>query len=176
MRLLYLCFFALLTAFGHPIKNNNPYPQKDFIYPVTGEILLSGTFGELRSNHFHAGIDIKGFVGKPILAAAQGYISRIKVESGGYGNVLYLNHPNGYTTVYAHLKKFPKAVEDYVRKIQYQKKQFEVDLFPKAGLFSFKQGAEIGQMGLSGRSFGPHLHFELWHKGKAIDPTEYINF
>ena len=175
MRLLYLCFFFLFTAFGHPIKNYNPYPKKDFIYPVAGPILLSGTFGELRSNHFHAGIDIKGFVGQPIVAAAKGYVSRIKVESGGYGNVLYLNHPNGYTTVYAHLKKFPKAVEKYIRKIQYQKKQFEVDLFPKAGLFSFEQGAEIGQMGVTGRSFGPHLHFEI-RDTKTEEPINPLLF
>ena len=144
-----------------PTFETEPYPKGDFIFPVQGKVLLSGSFGELRSNHFHGGIDIKGFIGKPILAAADGYVSRIKVESGGYGNVLYLDHPNGYTTVYAHLQKFPEAVERYVKNIQYERKRFGVDLFPQKHKFSFKQGDVIGKMGVSGRSFGPHLHFEI---------------
>lgn len=140
------------------------YPQDYFRSPVDREIRLSGTFGELRPNHLHAGIDIKAWNGKTgqnIFAIADGYISRIKVQTGGYGNVLYINHPNGYTSVYAHLKNFPKEVAAYVKRAQYRKESFEVELFPKANRFAFKKGAVIGRMGLSGRSYGPHLHFEI---------------
>ncbi|MCL0138035.1 M23 family metallopeptidase, partial [Klebsiella pneumoniae] len=86
-------------------------------------IKLTGTFGELRSNHFHTGIDIDsktGGVGQPVFAAADGFIDRIKVQAGGYGNVLYLKHPNGYTTVYAHLDRFSPEIQKYVRDFQYK--------------------------------------------------------
>jgi len=151
----------LFSAFSKPAKE---YPQDIFRSPVNYKIRLSGTFGELRPNHFHAGIDIKssnGWTGDPLFAVADGTISRIKVQSAGYGNVLYLRHPNGYTSVYAHLKKFPDAIAAYVRKQQYSRKSFEVDLYPAAGTFTFKQGEKIGLLGTSGRSYGPHLHFEI---------------
>ena len=138
------------------------YPQDYFQSPVKKELRLSGTFGELRPNHFHAGIDIKGYVGLPIYAIAEGYISRIKVQSGGYGQVLYMDHPNGYTSVYAHLDKFPKEIEEYIRQEQYRLEKFELDLdhLPD-DLFTFSQGEKIGEMGLTGSTFGPHLHFEI---------------
>ena len=142
----------------------NKYPQDYFRSPVDRTIYLSGTFGELRPNHFHAGIDIKadgGKVGQPLFAAADGYISRIKISSGGYGNVLYMTHPNGYTTVYAHMHKFEKSLADYVKQMQYEKQKFEIELFPTADKFAFKKGEVIGKLGTSGRSFGPHLHFEI---------------
>ncbi|NNE28861.1 MAG: M23 family metallopeptidase [Saprospiraceae bacterium] len=153
--------FFLLSSFEH---GSEKYPQDYFRSPVNFPILLSGTFGELRPNHFHAGIDIKssnGKTGDDLVAVAKGTISRIKVQSAGYGNVLYMNHPNGYTSVYAHLKEFPKEIADYVRKFQYQKKKFEVNIYPPAGTFNFEQGEKIGTLGTSGRSYGPHLHFEI---------------
>ena len=137
------------------------YPQDYFRSPVNNRILLSGTFGELRSNHFHAGIDIKGSVGQPLLAAADGYVARVKVQSGGYGKTLYIRHPNGYTTVYAHLSFFAEEIESFVKRFQNEKKQFEVEIFPQRGQFVFQKGEQIGKMGISGRSFGPHLHFEI---------------
>ena len=151
------------------------YPQNYFRSPVNTPIKLSGTFGELRSNHLHAGIDIKahnGKTGQAILAVADGYIARIKVQSGGYGNVLYVNHPNGYTSVYAHLGNFPKAVARYVKAEQKRKKTFEIELYPEAGKFNLKKGEELGKMGLSGRSYGPHLHFEIrdTRTSKPINP------
>ncbi len=151
------------------------YPQNYFRSPVNTPIKLSGTFGELRSNHLHAGIDIKahnGKTGQPILAVADGYIARIKVQSGGYGNVLYVNHPNGYTSVYAHLGNFPEAVARYVKAAQKRRKTFEIELYPEAGKFNLKKGEELGKMGLSGRSYGPHLHFEIRDTGtsKPINP------
>lgn len=153
--------FFFLSSFS---GNTKKYPQDYFRSPVDFPIKLSGTFGELRPNHFHAGIDIKssnGSVGDPLYAVAEGTISRIKVQAAGYGQVLYLRHPNGYTSVYAHLKEFPEEIAKYVRRKQYEKKTFAVDLYPPEGKFNFKQGDRIGVLGTSGRSYGPHLHFEI---------------
>lgn len=161
-RLLYslgICYL-ILTAFGGA-KN---YPQDYFDLPVKRAAYLSGTFGELRANHFHSGIDIKsvdGKVGEALYAAAEGYVSRIKVQSGGYGNSLYINHPNGYTTVYAHLSAFSPEVAAYVKSKQYGKRSFTINLYPEKDKFQFAKGEEIGKLGTTGRSFGPHLHFEI---------------
>ncbi len=164
MRQLIYPFFLLVILCSFSTDNKKNYPQDYFRSPVDKTIFLSGTFGELRPNHFHAGIDIKahnGKVGQNLYAAAEGTISRIKVQSGGYGNVLYISHPRGYTTVYAHLHKFTKEVADFVKAEQYKRKSFEVDLYPAAGKFTFEKGEVIGKLGTSGRSFGPHLHFEI---------------
>lgn len=160
VRKLFSCCF-ILFLFCHFSIAQNGNSQFDFVLPTDGTPLLSGTFGELRSNHFHAGIDIKGYVGKPIYAVEEGFVSRIKVQGGGYGNALYISHPNGYTSVYAHLDNYDEEIAAYVKKQQYQLKNFEVDLFPPKGMFSFKKGEKIGEMGVKGYSFGPHLHFEL---------------
>ena len=159
-------FLPLLLVFvGFAFSGNHrTYPQNDFISPVDHKILLSGTFGELRSNHFHGGIDIKsskGGVGDPLYAVADGYVSRIKISGGGYGNALYLNHPNGYTTVYGHMNDLAPELATYVEQQQYARESFYVDLYPEPGQFPVRQGQEIGHMGTSGYSFGPHLHFEV---------------
>lgn len=135
-----------------------------FISPVDHVIKLTGNFMELRPNHFHAGIDIKstnGQSGDRIKIVGDGYISRIKIQSGGYGNVLYIDHPNGYTSVYAHLSAFTDELEAYVKEIQYALESFEVDIYLRPSQFNYLKGEKIGEMGNTGRSFGPHLHFEL---------------
>lgn len=144
------------------------FPTDYFAKPVKATIRLSGTFGELRPNHFHSGIDIKpanGGSGQPIYAAADGYVERVKVSPGGYGNALYFKHTNGYKSVYAHLQSFDKKIADYVKRTQYNKQSFAVNLYPEAHLFSFKKGDQIGKMGNSGGSTGPHLHFEIRNSG-----------
>ncbi|MEL6639091.1 MAG: M23 family metallopeptidase, partial [Bacteroidota bacterium] len=164
MRSSLLAGILLFVTMAFTFSETSQYPLDFFRSPVDRTIRLSGTFGELRPNHLHAGIDIKAYrgkVGQRIYAAAEGYVSRVKVQSGGYGNVLYLAHPNGYTTVYAHLGKFPAAVAEYVEAEQYRRESFEVDLYPPKGKFSFANGDPIGTLGMSGRSFGPHLHFEI---------------
>ncbi|MEO1408841.1 MAG: M23 family metallopeptidase [Bacteroidota bacterium] len=164
MRSSLLAGILLFVTMAFTFSETSQYPLDFFRSPVDRTIRLSGTFGELRPNHLHAGIDIKAYrgkVGQRIYAAAEGYVSRVKVQSGGYGNVLYLAHPNGYTTVYAHLGKFPAAVAEYVEAEQYRRESFEVDLYPPKGKFSFASGDPIGTLGMSGRSFGPHLHFEI---------------
>ncbi len=152
------------------------YPKDYFQLPVAdNSVHLTGTFGELRPGHFHTGIDIDsktGGVGQPVFAAADGFVDKIKVQSGGYGNVLYLKHPNGYTTVYAHLDRFSPEIQRYVRDMQYKRERFEVDLAPPDGKFKVKQGQEIAKLGNSGGSTGPHLHFEIRNSanGKALNP------
>jgi Peptidase family M23 len=151
------------------------YPKDYFISPIDADIRLTGTFGELRPDHFHSGIDLKsknGTVGQPVFATADGFVDQIKVQTGGYGNVIYIKHPNGYTTVYAHLDRFAPELERYVRDNQYQKERFEVSLQPKDGQFKFKKGQEIGKLGNTGGSTGPHLHFEVRNSttGKALNP------
>ncbi len=163
--LLLSSLLLLIWAFRLPDPpTGEKYPVDYFRAPVSHTLLLSGTFGELRPNHFHAGIDIKsskGVVGDPVFATADGYVSRIKVDESGYGNVVYINHPNGYTTVYAHLDRFSDALADYVKRLQYEKESFEVDLNPEHGEFKVLQGEQLGIMGNSGSSNGAHLHFEV---------------
>ncbi len=142
------------------------YPQADFIWPVHFPVHLSGSFGELRSGHFHSGVDIRsssGKVGDKIYAAAAGYVSRIKIEAGGYGKALYITHPNGYTTVYAHLDRFTDEIETFVKQEQYKRRSFALNIYPPDTLFAFRQNQYIGRMGNRGRSSGPHLHFEIRH-------------
>ena len=130
--------------------------------PFDFEILLSASYGELRSNHFHAGLDFKtgGVVGKPIKCVADGYIYRAKVEAAGYGLALYVMH-DGFMTVYAHLDRFPDALAKRVRKYQYDKERFEVDMYFAPGDYPVKRGEFLAYAGNTGYSFGPHLHFEL---------------
>ena len=165
---LYFCAVSLVAQ-----------PQsEDFMFPIRpGEQnYLAGTMGELRSSHFHAGIDIKtsGVTGLPVYAAADGYISRIKIATGGYGNALYMLHPTGKSTVYAHLERYSDQIQEYVRSAQYKKESFEIELFPQKGQFSFKKGDVIGYSGNSGSSTGPHLHFEVRDVNQhVIDPLKY---
>jgi len=126
-------------------------------------MLLSGTFGELRSNHFHTGIDIKteGVEGQKVYAIDDGYVSRIKVSAWGYGKALYITHPDGKTSVYAHLKEFNQNINSYVVKEQHKREIYELQLFPKKDKFKITKGQIIALSGNSGGSAGAHLHFEI---------------
>ncbi len=139
------------------------YPSDYFGSPVDFKMMLSGTFGEFRSDHFHSGIDIRtgGVEGKPLYAVADGYISRIKISSSGYGRAVYITHPNGFVSVYGHLIDFKKDVNQYVIKEQYNLRSYEVDLFPEKEMFPVIKGEMIAHSGNSGTSGGPHLHFEI---------------
>lgn len=163
-----LTIFIVTLLLSFTFREDTAYPQDYFAPPVSGAMLLSGTFGELRPGHFHGGIDIKGSVGDAVLAAAGGYVSRITVSPDGYGKVLYLSHPNGFTTVYAHLDHFNPELEAYVRSHQYAEESYSVSLHPEAGQFAFEKGSIIGAMGMTGYSFGPHLHFEVRDKEGAL--------
>lgn len=134
-----------------------------FRSPLDIPLFLSGNFGELRSNHFHAGLDIKtqGVEGQKVYAVADGYVSRIKVSPYGYGNALYIVHPNGFTSVYGHLQKYNDQIAAIVKAQQYKKESFEVQLFPAPFQMQVKKGDLIAYSGNSGGSGGPHLHFEI---------------
>ncbi len=153
-------------------------PKGYYLFPIRpgDQNFLSGTMGELRPTHFHAGIDIKtlGVEGLEVYASSNGYLSRIKVSSGGYGNALYILHPNGTTTVYAHLQRFNQAIADYVRKAQYKKESFEIELYPEKDQFFLKKGEKIGYSGNSGSSSGAHLHFEIRDsQQRPINPLKH---
>lgn len=156
--------FLLLLGFRYS-ESQNAYtlPENYFINPLELDLKLSGTFGELRSNHFHSGLDIKTQqrTGAKVIAAANGYVSRIKIERYGYGKALYITHPNGYTSVYAHLEKFAPRIEEYVKKRQYEKETFEIQLFPGDLELRVDQGELVAYSGNTGGSGGPHLHFEI---------------
>ncbi|WP_417365670.1 M23 family metallopeptidase [Flavobacterium beibuense] len=154
-------FFLLLLS-TTPLFAQENYPENYFRSPMDLPLHPSGTFGELRRNHFHAGIDYRTQQreGLPVYAAADGYVSRIKVSSYGYGTALYIDHPNGYTTLYGHLSKYAPEIEAYVREKQYEKKSFDIELFPKPGELPVTKGELVALSGNTGGSGGPHLHFE----------------
>lgn len=135
----------------------------DFRSPFDFKMYLSGTFAELRGGHFHSGIDIKTkqTIGHPVYAIADGWVSRVKVRAYGFGHAIYITHPSGYTSVYAHLNRFAGDVADAVEKRQYAKESFYVDFYPSRSQFAVKKGDIIGYSGNSGSSGGPHLHFEI---------------
>ena len=149
-------------------KSVNP-----FISPFDFPLLLSGNFGELRANHFHGGVDFKtqGVVGKPIRCIADGYISRVTVTPGGYGQAVYITHDNGYTSVHGHLHRFMDEVQQVVEAYQYEHETFAVDLKFGADRFPLKQGEVFALAGNEGYSFGPHLHMEI----RKTDTEEYID-
>lgn len=145
--------------------------------PVEIPLILAGTFGELRSNHFHSGIDIKTQQRQGIkaIAIADGYVSRIKISEWGYGKALYITHTNGYTSVYAHLQKFAPEIERYVRTAQYKKEQYEIELFPSPETLPITSGNLVAYTGNTGSSAGPHLHFEIreTRTEKPTNPLQY---
>ena len=131
--------------------------------PLDARLIVSGAFGEPRDNHFHTGVDFttKGKTGLKVFAFADGYVSRIKVSSVGYGKALYITHGDGTMSVYAHLEKFSDAIQAYVTDEQYKAKKFEVELYPERNKLRVTKGQIIGFSGNSGGSSGPHLHFEV---------------
>lgn len=161
----FLVVIGLLLVLGANAQSKieSPYPQDYFRNPLDIPIILAGNFGECRPNHFHSGLDIKtqGKENLRVHAAADGEIVRIRMQKGGFGHALYLRHPAGYTTVYAHLNNFRADVQAYMKAAQYRNKKWTVDLYPKAGTFKVKKGDVIAWSGNTGSSTAPHLHFEI---------------
>lgn len=174
LRLLITLFFAVPVV---AVSQAQPYPQNYFGNPIDTPFVLAGTFGEIRNDHFHSGIDFStgNEQGKPVYAAADGYVSRIKVSAVGFGKAIYVTHPNGFVTVYGHLKKYEEAVEKYVRKLQYKNEQFELDAALEPNKIKVKKGAVIAWTGNTGSSTGPHLHFEIRDE-KTEEPVNPLLF
>ena len=166
--------FVLIFFFSASSFSQEKYPTNYFRSPLDIPIVLSGTFGELRSNHFHSGVDIKtqGKEGFKVYAAADGYVSRIKISQYGFGKAIYVTHLNGYTTVYAHLSAYTDKIEKFVKSIQYKKERYSTgNIFLKDGRFSIKKGEVIAFSGDTGGSGGPHLHYEI----RSTETEKIIN-
>ncbi|MCB0804827.1 MAG: M23 family metallopeptidase [Bacteroidales bacterium] len=158
--LLKLIFSFLVTV---QLNGQSTFPQDYFVSPLDIPLKLSGTFAELRTDHFHSGIDIKTGeqTGLNIYAIAGGYVSRIKIQEGGYGKALYITHPNGYVSVYGHLEKFNDRIGKFVLESQYQQESYTIDLYLTPDDITVEKGEIVAYSGNSGYSGGPHLHFEI---------------
>lgn len=159
---------ALCLVFNLGIQAQTPiqsrqYPQNYFRYPLDLPPTTAGSFGELRPSHFHSGLDFKTNqrTGYPVHAAADGYVSRVRVQFGGFGRAVYITHPNGYTTVYGHLEAFSPAIAALVKAYQYEHQTYEADFNLDAKKVPLQKGEVFAQSGNAGASAGPHVHFEI---------------
>lgn len=138
--------------------------NSQFVYPILHPLKFSGTYGELRPNHFHNGIDLKidrSLNTNYVVAVMEGIVRRINVAPDGYGNLLIIDHPNGFSSLYAHLDRFSADIQEIVRNYQSINQTFEVNL--DSLNIPVSQGQVIGVIGNSGASNGPHLHFEIFN-------------
>lgn len=146
-------------------KTQLSYPKGYFLFPINPnqQNYLAGGMGDLRADHFHAGIDIKtgGREGLPVYATGDGYISEVRVQTSGYGNVIFITHPNGFVSVYGHLKEFAEPLATYIRKKRLENQTFEIKVLLNPSQFEVARGQIIGLSGNTGGSAGPHLHFEI---------------
>ena len=160
--LVLLIFLAASPLHAQTFSEKN-YPQNYFQWPVGAAIGLAANFGELRPNHWHMGLDCRTdqTENRPIYAAADGYIAKVKIEPYGFGRCIYINHPNGLTTLYAHLNAFEPVIEKYITQQQYNLEKWKIFIDIPANLFPIKKGDYIAASGNTGGSQGPHLHFEI---------------
>ena len=156
-------FFLFYLLFCSTLFAQNNFPKDYFSPPLDIPMQLSGNFGELRPNHFHAGFDFKTQQkeGLKVYASAEGYVSRIKISTFGNGKTIYITHPNGYTTVYAHLQKAVGPIQDFITTTHYKEQSFEIEMYLKPGEIPIKKGEWIAVSGNTGASEGPHLHYEI---------------
>ncbi len=162
--LAFVLIFSFCTdIFAQSIIQSRQYPKNFFRYPLDLPPVTAGSFGELRPNHFHSGLDFKTnqTTGYPVHAAFDGYVSRLRVEFGGFGNAIYITHPNGYTTVYGHIERFSPAMTKLIRDTQYRLQSFEVDFKLQPLQIQVCKDEVIAWSGNAGASEGPHLHFEI---------------
>jgi murein DD-endopeptidase MepM/ murein hydrolase activator NlpD len=159
----FMRFFLFYLLFCSTLFAQNNFPKDYFSPPLDIPMQLSGNFGELRPNHFHAGFDFKTqqIEGLKVYASAEGYVSRIKISTFGNGKTIYITHPNGYTTVYAHLQKAVGPIQDFITTTHYKEQSFEIEMYLKPGEIPIKKGEWIAVSGNTGASEGPHLHFEI---------------
>ncbi|MES2430450.1 MAG: M23 family metallopeptidase [Bacteroidota bacterium] len=158
---IFFCSSALsINAQSLPEKD---YEKGYFTWPVRARIALAANFGELRPNHYHMGLDCKTDQKEnvPVLAAAEGYIAKVKIEPSGFGQALYINHPNGLTTLYAHLNSFYPELQRYIKQQQYKLKSWEIFIDVPPNMFNVEKGQQVALSGNTGGSQGPHLHFEV---------------
>lgn len=164
-RILFLLFFTLNYSFFYA-----QYNGLGFSYPLDRDVVITGNYGEIRPNHFHAGLDFSTdpAANLPIKSVGDGYVSRIKISSVGYGRVLYITHPNGYVSVYAHQKKYAPKIDSYIKQKQIEQKKNEIEVYLTPEELIVKKGEVVGYTGNSGSSTGPHLHFEIREEKSEI--------
>ncbi|WP_291854782.1 M23 family metallopeptidase [Marinilabilia sp.] len=174
---IFLSYILLFLLSGITIAAQPPAEKWEYHFPLEINPKVSGSFGEIRSNHFHSGLDIttQGKTGLPVFSADDGFVSRISVSSGGFGKALYIDHPSGYTTVYAHLESFSPVLDSLVLALQYQNESFSVNKYLAPGQYPVNRGEVVAFSGNSGSSGGPHLHFEVrvTEGQKPIDPLVF---
>ena len=172
-----ICLLLVLRVAAPYVSVAQAVRPPYFTYPLRVEPRLNANFGEMRPNHFHMGLDLFTLRREnlPVHAPADGYISRVKIESGGFGHALYIDHPNGTTTLYAHMNGFTEALEAWIDDMQYQRESWAVDLPVPPGLFPVKRGQFIGLSGNTGASAGPHVHFEIRETSteKCLNPLRF---
>ena len=170
-RVINLIFSGLMTG----VLAAQPAPR--FLSPMDIPLELAGNFMEPRSDHFHSGLDLRtqGHEGVPVKAAADGWVSRIKISPWGYGKAVYIDHPNGHTTVYGHLQQLQGAIGEACLAEQYRQKDFSIDWTLEKGALPVKQGEVFALSGNTGGSGGPHLHFEIRRASDqhALDPQDF---
>lgn len=175
-----LTYFFIILSLTFTQAQYPNYPKDYFLFPIKPgqKNYLSGSMGELRPNHFHGGLDIKTDqkTGLPVFASADGYISRIVISIKGYGNTLYIKHPNGLTTVYAHLEWFKGDISKYIKKIIYEQQCNEIDMVLMPSVLQVKKGDTIAFSGNSGSSGGPHLHWEIRDEEEKLLNPLFFNF
>lgn len=156
----FLLFTFLANAQLFPPLN---YPSDYFRYPLDIPLKLNANFGEMRPNHFHMGLDLftERRENLPVYAPADGWISKIKIDPKGFGNAIYVSHPNGYTTLYAHMNTFPPQTAEAIKEGQYAKQSWKGDVDFERNRFPVKKGQFIGYSGNTGASAGPHVHYEI---------------
>ncbi|HTE00019.1 MAG TPA: M23 family metallopeptidase [Mucilaginibacter sp.] len=157
------CFCLFSNCIAQGVVQTKQYPQNFFRYPLDLPPATAGSFGELRPSHFHSGLDFKtnGHTGYPVHVAYDGYVSRLRVQFGGFGNAIYITHPNGYTTVYGHIERFAPEMEALVRQQQYMQQSSTVDFNVLPLQLQYCKDDVIAWSGNAGASAGPHLHFEI---------------
>jgi hypothetical protein len=158
-----LLMLLTTTSNAQPLIPSKAYPKTVFANPMKIPISLAGNFGECRPNHFHSGLDVRTnkVENLPVHAIAAGYVSRVKIEAGGFGNAIYITHAGGYTSLYAHLNDFYPELESYIRSKQYEQKSWKIDINFLPHQFPVNQGKYIAKSGNTGSSQAPHLHMEI---------------
>ncbi|HLS71619.1 MAG TPA: M23 family metallopeptidase [Chitinophagaceae bacterium] len=178
-----ILLFLLITPSVFAQKSLTDWVQEtksDFRSPLNIPLFLAGNFGECRPNHFHTGLDLKTNQKEnlEVFAVADGFISRISMSHTGYGHCLYVTHPNGLTSVYAHLNTFSPAIQNYLEKHQEKNKKWNIDISIEEGILPIKKGEQIALSGNTGGSVAPHLHFEIRETGtnQALNPSAFPAF